>query len=139
MKSTEDVAKPKPRVRDRKRTQFKLNLAIRRLEKKGIALTFAAVANEVGVTPTLIHNTYPKIADKIRTKNGHSARQQLNAKAGELDAAKERVRDLREKLKESEKNNAKLASINETLRDEVAMLRAQLAGKVTVITDRTQV
>jgi predicted RNase H-like nuclease (RuvC/YqgF family) len=98
-----------------------------------MTLSIAAIAREVGVTAPLIHNTYPLVANEINLKNNRSARQKNHVKTVALNEADERIRALTDKLKESEKNNKKLASINETLRDEIASLRAQLKGKVSVI------
>jgi predicted RNase H-like nuclease (RuvC/YqgF family) len=139
MKTTEKSAVPKPRVRDRSKTKLALRLAIRRFEKKGLTLSISAIASEIGVTPSLIHNTYPVIAEEIRIKTGRTARQQRDAKAEELDKAQDRIRDLTKKLEDSRADNAKLASINETLRDEIATLRGRLSGKVTVMPDRKEV
>ncbi|MGF6610600.1 hypothetical protein OKW45_005522 [Paraburkholderia sp. WSM4175] len=138
MKTTEKSAASKPRVRDRSKTRLALRLAIRRFEKNGLTLSISAIASEIGVTPALIHNTYPIIAEEIRVKTGRTARQQRDAKAEELDKAQDRIRDLTKKLEDSEADNAKVASINETLRDEIATLRGRLSGKVTVMPDRKE-
>lgn len=127
------TASQRPRVRDRAKTKLALQTAIRRFERKGTTLSISAIANEVGVTPALIHNTYPGVADEIRAKIGRSARQRNDEKTVALGEADERIRALTDKLRESEADNAKLASINETLRDEIASLRAQLTGKVSVM------
>jgi AcrR family transcriptional regulator len=133
MKTTEESALQKPRLRDRAKTKMALQRAIRMFERKGLPLSITAIASEVGVTPALIHNTYPGIADEIRLKTGRTAREQRDAKAEELNIARDKIRDLTEKLKDSNAEKARLASINETLRDEIAALRGQLTGKVTVI------
>jgi predicted RNase H-like nuclease (RuvC/YqgF family) len=133
VKTFEKTASQKPRVRDRAKTKLALQRAIRRFESKGMTLSIAAIAREVGVTAPLIHNTYPLVANEINLKNNRSARQKNHVKTVALNEADERIRALTDKLKESEKNNKKLASINETLRDEIASLRAQLKGKVSVI------
>ncbi|MFM0475662.1 TetR family transcriptional regulator [Paraburkholderia strydomiana] len=139
MKTTKNSAVPKERVRDRSKTTLALKLAIHRFEKKGLALSVPAIASEIGVNPSLIYNTYPVIANEIRIKTGRTPRQQLDAKAAELNNAKDRLRVLTKKLSDSRADNVKLASINETLRHEIATLRGLLSDKVTVMPDRKTV
>lgn len=99
-------------------------------------MSIAAVANEAGVTPSLIHNTYPDLAEEIRAQMGRATRQQRDAKAAELAGARSALKRLREALEEARRDIAKLASINETLSDEVTSLRAQVAGKVIAMPSR---
>lgn len=130
-----DTTAPR-RPRDREKTKMELQLAVLRVKNKGLKMSIVAVAAEAGVTPSLIHNTYPDVAEDIRAQMGRAIRQQRNATAAELAEARAALRSLREELREAKGDIAKLASINETLNDEVTSLRAQVAGKVVVMSNR---
>lgn len=119
--------------RNRQKTQEELQLAMIRVKNKGLKLSISAVAAEAGVTPGLIHNTYPDIAEQIRALRGFATRQQRDAKAAELVEAKARMRELRAERDAALADLARLASINETLREELAALRAAAGGKVVVL------
>ncbi|WP_240531332.1 TetR family transcriptional regulator [Variovorax boronicumulans] len=95
-------------------------------------MSIAAVAAEAGVTPALIHNTYPDIAEAIRTEAGRSTRRQLDAKAAELAKVGASLRELRRQLHEANADIAKLASINESLRQEAALLRDGAKGHAAI-------
>jgi AcrR family transcriptional regulator len=126
----------KSRCRSREKTHEELQFAMLRIKNKGLRMSIAAVAAEAGVTPSLIHNTYPDIAEKIRAQVGRSTRQQRDEKAAELVKSREAQRDLRAQLERANADIARLASINETLTEEIASLRAQVAGKVVVLPPR---
>ncbi|MNL78665.1 hypothetical protein D3C87_2051110 [compost metagenome] len=64
---------------------------------------------------------------------GRGTRQQRDAKAAELKGTRGRNAELRKELDEAKTDIARLASLNETLRDENTRLRAQLDGKLTVL------
>jgi len=96
-------------------------------------MSIAAVASEAGVTPSLIHNTYSDIAEEIRAQIGKATRQQRDAKATELTEVRATLRALREELRLVQRDFAKLASINETLREEIAVLQAKEGGKVRLL------
>jgi hypothetical protein len=122
-----------PRKRSRQKTSEDLKVAMLRVKSKGLKLSISAVAAEAGVTPGLVHNSYPDIAEEIRGKIGRATRQQRNEKAVELATAKARLRELRTQLDAAHADIARLASINETLRDEVASQKAIASGKVAVL------
>jgi hypothetical protein len=110
-----------------------LRLAIFRIEKGRAKtgahkLSISAVAREAGVTPALIHNHYPAIAEAIRTKLGASSREQRDAKHLELKKAQEANKTLLEEVGASRHRISKLASINETLLLENQALRAVADG-----------
>ena len=120
---------------DHRATQ--LRLAIARIERgkahtKAERLTISAVAKEVGVTPALIHNHYPAIAEEIRAKSGASSRAQRDAKHAELKQVRESKKALQEEMSQMRKRIAQLASINETLRMENEVLRAVAADRKVV-------
>lgn len=123
------------RRRSRGKTREELQLAMLRV-KNGLKLSISAVAAEAGVSAGLIHNTYPDIAEEIRAKIGRATRQQRDAKAGDLKEAKAKLKALREDLDAAMADVARLASINETLRQEVATLRTAASGKVVVLPPR---
>ena len=125
-----------PRLRDRKITLENLEQALLRVQEQGKKLSILAVANEAGVSGGLIHNTYPDFAGKIRNQMGRSIRHQLDAKFAELDDVKARLRAMRAELDTALADIASLASINETLRQEITTLRAEKSGKVTALTPR---
>lgn len=107
-----------------------LELAISRIQRgrahtKATTVNISAVAKEAGVTPALIHNHYPDVAETIREAQARSSRVQRDAKHGELRAAKERNRALREELVALRVQIAKLASINEVLVVENRILKAK--------------
>jgi AcrR family transcriptional regulator len=119
--------------RSREKTREELELARLRVKNKGLKLSISAVAIEAGVTPGLIHNTYPDIAEAIREELGRATRQQRDDKIAELAEAKVRMRELRADLDEALADLAKLASINETLRNDLATLTAAATGNVVVL------
>jgi AcrR family transcriptional regulator len=124
------------RRRSREKTREELQLAMLRVKNKGLKLSISAVAAEAGVSAGLIHNTYPDIAEEIREKIGRATRQQRDAKAADLKEARAKLKALREELDAAVADVARLASINETLRHEVATLRAATSGKVVVLPPR---
>lgn len=122
-----------PRRRSREKTREELRLAMLRVKNKGLKLSISAVAAEAGVTPALVHNTYPDVAEEIRAQVGRTTRQQRDAKAAELANTKAELRDVRAKLEAALADLVRLASINETLREECATLKSAASGKVVVL------
>lgn len=125
-----------PRRRSREKTCEELQLAMLRVKNKGLKLSISAVAAEAGVSAGLIHNTYPDIAEEIRAQMGRATRQQRDAKAAELTAVKAQMKTLRAERDAALIDVARLASLNETLRQEVTVLRAAASGKVIVLPPR---
>ena len=106
-----------------------LRLAIYRIERgkahtEATKLSVSAVARKAGVTPALIHNHYPSIAEEIRVKLGASSRERRDAARDEMKLEREKTYKLRKELAEATSQIAKLASINETLLLENQFLRA---------------
>jgi len=83
------------------------------------------VAHEAGVTPALIHNHYPDIAEAIREAQGRSSRAQRDVKHEQLLAERERNRALRAENQALRSQLARLASINEVLQAENRVLEAK--------------
>ncbi|WP_233874466.1 TetR family transcriptional regulator [Paraburkholderia adhaesiva] len=110
-----------------------LKLAIYRIERgrahtAATKLSVSAVAREAGVTPALIHNHYPSIAEEIRVKLGASSRERRNAALDVLKQEREKSSKLRKELAQAMRQIAKLASINETLLLENQVLRGELSA-----------
>lgn len=126
----------KNRQRSRDRTKEELQFAMLRVKNKGKKLTISAVASEAGVTPGLIHNTYPDIAEAVRAQVGKATRRQRDEKIAELSKARERIKELRAELDAALSDIQRLASTNETLRQEVVKLRSVGSGKVVILPPR---
>lgn len=126
-----DVTATAPRKRDREKTLFQLNLALHRLEKRQEKITIAAVAKEAEVTTALIHNRYPDFAETIRKLSGKATREQRDAKHEQLVLEREKNSRLREELATAMSEMVSLASINESLRQELALAKAIADGKIT--------
>ena len=102
-----------PKARSRKKTVDEIQRAIVQLQADQGKLSISAVAKLAEVTPGLIHNTYPDLAEKIRGLVGKATRAQRDAKHDAL------VHEL--------------ASINQVLVHEVALLKGMATGKVVSI------
>lgn len=120
-----------PRKRDRERTLHSLNLALIRVQRRGEKVTLKAVAVEAKVTPPLINNRYPDFAEQVRAITGKAIRQQRNEKADLLVKEREKNRKLRQLLDSQLVEITRLASVNETLRTEMALHKAIAEGKVS--------
>jgi AcrR family transcriptional regulator len=131
----EDIAKT--RQRNREKTRDELQYAILRIKNRGKKLSISAVAAEAGVTPGLIHNTYPDIAESIRAEVGKGTRKQRDDKIAELAETRERMKVLRAELETAMADIRRLASINETLRQEVSTLRSVETGNVVLLPPRS--
>jgi AcrR family transcriptional regulator len=87
----------------------RIKLGRSKIGERKISIT--AVAREAGVSPALIHNHYPDIAETIRNIQGRSSR-------SKQDLLKQAL------TKEQEKNRL--------LRDENAILRAKITDLATI-------
>jgi AcrR family transcriptional regulator len=96
-------------------------------------VTIAGVAREAGVSPALIHNHYPTIADAIRVEQGRDSRAQRDAKHDDLKKERERGRELRQEVADLRAAVARLSSINEVLMAENEALRSTLDQKVVAL------
>ena len=121
------------KVHNRKQTIDGIEQAIEQLQASQGKLSISAVANMAGVTPALIHNTYPDLAEKIRGLVGKATRTQRDAKHSALVREREINRALRQELVETRATIAKLASVNQTLLNEIAVLKGVATGKVVAI------
>ena len=121
------------KVHNRKQTSDGIEQAIEQLQASQGKLSISAVAKMAGVTPALIHNTYPDLAEKIRGLVGKATRTQRDAKHSALVREREINRTLRKELVETRATIAKLASVNQTLLNEMAVLKGIATGKVVAI------
>lgn len=117
-------------TRSRKQTEKRLREAIDQLQHSGDKVSISAVAKVAEVTPALIHNTYPDIAERIRGVVGKSTRLQRDAKHEALVKEKKRNHELRAEVERLRLDAAKLASINLTLLSKLAVYEEIGNGKV---------
>ncbi|RYE42022.1 MAG: TetR family transcriptional regulator [Hyphomicrobiales bacterium] len=117
-------------TRSREQTERRLKEAMEQLQHSGDKVSISAVAKAAQVTPALIHNTYPDIAERIRSVVGKSTRMQRDAKHEALVKEKERNRELRAEVERLRADAAKLASINLTLLSKLAVYEETGNGKV---------
>jgi hypothetical protein len=96
-------------------------------------VTIAGVAREAGVSPALIHNHYPIIADAIRGEQGRDSRAQRDAKHDDLKKERELGRELRQEVADLRAAVARLSSINEVLLAKNEALRSTFDQKVIAI------
>lgn len=114
-----------------------LQAAIRKLKNQGEEITISAVARAVGVTPPLIHNTYPDVAEQIRRIQGKPLRKQRDELRAELAALRKANQVLRTERDQARADANRLASVNEVLRVDLANARALASGKSAPITKGT--
>ncbi|WP_436296867.1 TetR family transcriptional regulator [Variovorax sp. LjRoot175] len=105
---------------------------MRRVVAADKRVSIAAVAKEAGVSPALIHNKYPDIAEEIRKQSGKASRDQRDTKHRQLVEARDAIRDLRKQNDELLDENRKLASVNESLRRRLAEALAVANAKNVV-------
>lgn len=134
--STGNMSKRITRSRDRARTRDELALAVLRIKKQGGKLTITAVALEAGLTPALIHNSYPDMAEAIRSQAGKSARQKADVAATRLIDNRKRIKELMAELNKALLNIRQLTSKNETLRQELLLLKEAKAGKIFMLNQK---
>lgn len=123
--------------RSRSKTLDTLDKVIDRLVAGNEKLSIASVARAAGVTPGLIHNTYPAVAEKIRNLMGKSVRAQRDSKHQALMSEKEKNRALRAENDQLLKELAGVASVNQRLLFEIAELKAVSSGKVVALAHKS--
>ena len=131
------TTKRKPADTRRKELKLAISRILRgRAHTKATKVTITSVAKEAGVTPALIHNHYPDIAETIREIQARSSREQRDAKHSELQVALKKNRILRDESNELRAQVAKLASINEVLLAENRALKAMQRDPKVVVMKR---
>lgn len=104
--------------------------ALEILQREQQKISISAVARKAGVTPALIHNTYPDVAEQIRTITGQHP-EAKSARGNEtLRVLQTANKHLHQENAQLHADVARLASIVQTLTDEIARLRAVAVGKV---------
>ncbi|WP_052721919.1 hypothetical protein [Pseudomonas synxantha] len=89
------------------------------------------MAREAGISTSLIHNHYPRVAEAIRDAQGRSSRAQRDIKQDELVNEREKSAGLRKEIKKLRSQIAMLTSINEVYSLELRELKAKAsAGNV---------
>lgn len=117
----------------RQQTTERLELAMHNLSVSGSKLSITAVAKAAKVTPALIHNSYPNIAERIRAAAGTDAKMRLSKKDDALKKEKEQCRMLRALVEQQRLEIAKLSSHNQALVIELSLHKGVSAGKVVSI------
>ncbi|WP_245840257.1 TetR family transcriptional regulator [Pantoea rwandensis] len=120
-------------VRSRSNTLDVLDKVINGLVEGNEKISITLVARAAGVTPGLIHNTYPAVAERIRILMGKSVRAQRDSKHQALLAEKEKNRVLRAENDQLLEDLARIASVNQRLLFEIAELKAAGSGEVISI------
>ena len=123
-------------VRSRSNTLDVLEKVINGLVEGNEKISITLVARAAGVTPGLIHNTYPAVAERIRILMGKSVRAQRDSKHQALLAEKEKNRVLRVENDQLLKDLARIASVNQRLLFEMAELKAAGSGEVISISSK---
>lgn len=106
-----------------------LMAALEDLHRNQQKVSISAVARKVGVTPALIHNTYPDVAERIRTLTGRQPDTKAQRDCDSLRALQTANKRLQHDNAELNADVARLASIVQTLTDEITRLRAVTTGK----------
>lgn len=121
------------KARSRKNTSNLIQGAIDKLQAENAKVTISAVARIANVSSALIHNTYPHLAEKIRTISGKATRIQRDNKHSALMKERETNRALRAENVSLKADLAKLASVNQKLLTEIAVVKGVASGKVVSI------
>lgn len=119
-------------VRERELRQALVRIQRGRAKTKATKATIAAVAREAGVTPALIHNHYPGIAEAIRAAAGRTSEASREVKDQELKRLRIRIGELNAEVKALRGDVARLASLNETLVAANAVLKGK-AGQPALL------
>ena len=107
-----------------------LMTALQAMQSDEQKISISAVARKAGVTPALIHNTYPEVAEQIGKLTGREPTAIRSKEAETLLALQATNKRLQQENIQLNADVARLASIVQTLNDEIAKLRAVGTGKV---------
>lgn len=121
-----------PRQKNRERTLADLQVAFKTLQGSGQKITLKAVADLAKVSPSLLNHRYPDFAEQVRGLVGRTIRQQRNEKADLLVKEREKNRQLRTLVDSQLMEITRLASVNESLRQDLMVQRAIAEGKVSI-------
>ncbi|EJD6501549.1 TPA: TetR family transcriptional regulator [Providencia alcalifaciens] len=124
--------------RSKTKTLDVLNKAIDNVIASNEKLSITSVARTASVTPGLIHNTYPMVAERIRILMGKSARNQRDLKNQALINEKAKNKALRAEKEQLLIELSQLASVNQRLIFEMAKLKAVSCGNVAEFTTKIE-
>lgn len=110
-------------------TETKLRSALKSLVAAGERVTISGVARAVGVSPALIHNRYPTLAQEIRAKDSYRKSKSTHDLRQELRAEISKNKLLMEEYRKLEEDFRKLSSANEALRVRLAEAEAITRSK----------
>ena len=127
------ATEPRSTGRSRPKTTDALDKVIDGMVEGNQKLSISSVARAAGVTPGLIHNTYPAVAERIRNLMGKSVRAQRDSKHQALMKEKELNKALRAENSLLLEELARLASVNQRLMIELAQLDGVAQGKVVTL------
>jgi transposase-like protein len=120
-------------------TYNKIRMAIVRIEKgrpKVVSLdrkmSVTAVAEEAGVSDSLIHKDYTDLLERIKKNQDKGYRSERNKKHDALKTEREKNRLLRQEIEELKLDNANLVSINVCLEEEIDTLTSVKNSKNVV-------
>ncbi|WP_244290469.1 TetR family transcriptional regulator [Erwinia rhapontici] len=130
--------KRQPPVRSRSKTLDILDKVINGLVEGNEKISITLVARAAGVTPGLIHNTYPAVAERIRVLMGKSVRAQRDSKHQALMAEKEKKRVLRTENDQLLEELTRIASVNQRLLFEMDELKTSGNGEVVSISSKSR-
>ncbi len=123
----------------RTETYNKIRMAIVRIEKgkpKVVSLdrkiSVTAVAEEAGVSDSLIHKDYTDLIQRIKKNQDKGYRSERNKKHDALKAEREKNRLLRQEIEELKLDNANLVSINVCLEEQLYTLTSVKNSKNVV-------
>lgn len=116
-----------------------LMLALHRIQRgrahtKATEITFLNVAEEAGVSPALIHNSYAAtVGLAIREAQERAWKQLRDELRQQIKELKAHARTARQELTLVEEQRRKLATLNQILTRENEVLRAVKVGRATPI------
>ncbi|MDF3883056.1 hypothetical protein [Cupriavidus basilensis] len=93
-----------------------------------MTVTVAAVARDVNISPALIHNRYPEIAQEIRNLSGKSEKNKSENQLEQYRQLEVRLAEIKAERDELRRDVAKLASLNLALKLENESVRAAMAS-----------
>jgi len=128
------------RPRDSKKTEEDLEAAFLKLKNQGKTITARAIADAVGVDPSLIPKAYGRIHQLILKAKGKAPAQKLDAKENELKELRRVLSETRQAKEEGDQQVTDLVSINATLEERLkeqakVLADAADAAQVRAITE----
>lgn len=113
------ITAKRQRARDSRKTEEALEAAFLRLKNQGKKVTAQAVAEAVGVHPSLIPKAYGRVHQLILKAKGKTSAQKLDAKADELKEMKRILDETRQAKELGEEQFRNLVSVNLSLEETI--------------------